>query len=62
MISDGGSEFMDVQGIERSVIKPEEKRTRLFYAHPYSACEHGTNENHNRILRRFSLKGAILEK
>ena len=53
---DGGSEFMDIEGIERSCIdgKP---RTKLYFAHPYTACERGTNENHNRILRRFFPKG-----
>ena len=56
MTCDGGSEFLDVEGIERSCIdgKP---RTKLYFAHPYTACEQGTNENHNRILRRFFPKG-----
>ena len=53
---DGGTEFMNIEGIERSCIdgKP---RTKLYFAHPYTACERGTNENHNRILRRFFPKG-----
>ena len=53
---DGGTEFMDIKGIETSPIdgKP---RTRLYFAHPYTACERGTNENHNRMLRRFFPKG-----
>ena len=53
---DGGSEFMDIEGIERSCIdgKP---RTKVYFAHPYTACERGTNENHNRILRHFFPKG-----
>lgn len=56
MTCDGGGEFMDIVGIERSCIdgKP---RTKLYFAHPYTACERGTNENHNRILRRFFPKG-----
>ena len=28
-------------------------RTRVFFAHPYSSFERGTNENHNGIIRRF---------
>ena len=58
---DGGSEFMDIAGIERSCIdgKP---RTKLFFAHPYMACERGTNERHNRILRRFFPKGCDFSK
>lgn len=58
---DGGTEFMDIAGIERSCIdgKP---RTKLYFAHPYTACERGTNENHNRILRRFFPKGCDFSK
>ena len=61
MTCDGGSEFMDAEGIERSCLdgKP---RTRLYFAHPYTACERGTNENHNRILRRFFPKGCDFSK
>ena len=61
MTCDGGSEFLDVEGIERSCIdgKP---RTKLYFAHPYTACERGTNENHNRILRRFFPKGCDFSK
>ena len=58
---DGGTEFMDIEGIERSCIdgKP---RTKVYFAHPYTACERGTNENHNRILRRFFPKGCDFSK
>ena len=53
--ADGGSEFMDFDGIENS---PDvSKRTALYFAHPYCASERGTNENHNRIFRRFYPKG-----
>ena len=53
---DGGIEFMDIKGIETSPIdgKP---RTKLYFAHPYTARDGGTNENHNRMLRRFFPKG-----
>lgn len=53
---DGGSEFLDIAGIERSCIDGKE-RTKVYIAHPYSACERGTNERHNRELRRFFPKG-----
>lgn len=32
-------------------------RTTLFYAHPYCASERGSNENANRLIRRFIPKG-----
>lgn len=58
--ADGGSEFMDFAGIENS---PDgRKRTFLYFAHPYCASERGTNENHNRIFRRFYPKGTDFSK
>jgi IS30 family transposase len=54
---DHGSEFADWEGIERSLLNSSEKRLNLYYAHAYRACERGTNENHNGILRRFFPKG-----
>ena len=61
MTCDGGTEFMDIEGIERSCIDGKQ-RTKLYFAHPYTACERGTNENHNRILRRFFPKGCDFSK
>ena len=53
---DNGSEFLDVQALENSSFS-QQQRTRIFYAHPYSSWERGSNENANRILRRFVEKG-----
>ena len=58
--ADGGSEFMDFKGIENS--PNGNKRTCLYFAHPYCASERGTNENHNRIFRRFYPKGTNFSK
>lgn len=54
---DNGCENLDFEGIERSAIT-KIKRTKVYYAHPYSAWERGTNENNNKLIRRFIPKGA----
>ena len=57
---DNGVEFSDVEGLERSAVNPAEKRTKLYYAHPYSSYERGSNENQNRMIRRIYPKGTDL--
>lgn len=54
---DNGVEFSDYEGMERSILHPGEKRTFLFYCHPYSSWERGSNENQNRLIRRHIPKG-----
>ena len=59
---DNGVEFADYEGLERSVLREGEKRTFLFYCHPYSSWERGTNENSNRLIRRHIPKGEDFEE
>lgn len=58
---DNGTEFSDFEGIERSSTG-EGKRTSLYYCHPYSAYERGTNENTNKLIRRFAPKGTNFDE
>ena len=58
---DNGCENLDCEGIERSTIV-KGKRTEVYYAHPYSAWERGSNENANKLIRRFIPKGADISK
>lgn len=53
---DNGVEFSDYEGIEKSVLR-DGKRTLVFYCHPYSSWERGSNENNNRLIRRHIPKG-----
>lgn len=53
---DNGSEFTLVNEMEKSILF-EGKRTDMYYCHPYSSWERGTNENINKMIRRKIPKG-----
>lgn len=57
---DNGTEFAYCAELERSAIG-EGKRTKMYYCHPYSSWERGTNENNNRLIRRHIPKGVDFE-
>ncbi len=59
---DNGSEFADYTGIMRSIFNKKSKRTEVYYCHPYTSCERGTNERINREIRRLIPKGSDLSK
>lgn len=56
---DNGSEFADCDGMERSRLV-KQNRTHVYYCHPYSAYERGSNENANSMIRRWLPKGTKL--
>lgn len=57
---DNGCEFSDFVSLERSCFGG--RRTKVFYCHPYSSWERGTNERLNREIRRIIPKGSVLSR
>lgn len=53
---DNGSEFADCTAMQKSCLRQGE-RTHFYYCHPYSSYERGSNENCNRLIRRWLPKG-----
>lgn len=58
---DNGVEFLNFEGIEKSSRNKRTKRTKVYYCHPYCSSERGTNENQNKLIRRFIPKGANID-
>lgn len=52
--SDNGSEFANLSRLE-------DKGIGIYFTHPYTSCEKGTVECHNRMLRRFIPKGQSID-
>lgn len=53
---DNGTEFLDQYALEKSVTE-DTPRTVIYYCHPHNPGERGSNENQNRLIRRWFPKG-----
>ena len=53
---DNETEFRDFKGMSKSIFD-NESRTKVYYANPYHSWERGSNENGNRMMRKFFSKG-----
>lgn len=58
--TDNGSEFLKYSQLNCSIKGG--KRFEIYYCHSYSAWEKGSNENQNRMIRRFFPKGTDFTK
>lgn len=58
---DNGCEFQDCAGME-AADENGSKRTEIYYCHPYSSYERGSNECQNRIIRHFFPKKTDFSK
>lgn len=58
--TDNGPEFLEHEKLTKSVYGG--RRFKVWYCHSYAAWEKGSNENHNRIIRRWFPKGTVFEK
>lgn len=54
--TDNGPEFLQYEAL-RAVVK-----CPIYYCHSYAAWEKGSNENHNRMIRRWFPKGTDFSK
>ena len=58
--TDNGPEFLEYDQLTKSIYGG--KRFDVWYCHSYAAWEKGTNENHNRMIRRWFPKGTDFNK
>ena len=58
--TDNGPEFLELEKLRRSIHGGV--RFDVWYCHSYAAWEKGSNENHNRMIRRWFPKGTDFTK
>ena len=58
---DNGCELANPEILEKSCVG-KGKRTKFYHCHSYSSWERGSNENANRIIRRFIPKGIPISR
>lgn len=60
LTTDNGNEFLEYEKLRQSIYGGV--RFEVYYCHSYAAWEKGTNENHNRMIRRWIPKGTDISK
>ena len=60
ILTDNGTEFANINGMEKSCFS-DEKRTSIYFCDPNRSNEKGSCENHHRMIRFIIPKGTSLE-
>ena len=60
ILTDNGTEFTDIEGMERSVFDPTVNRTRIFFCDPNRSDEKGSCEVNHKLIRNVIPKGKSL--
>lgn len=58
---DNGAEFSDIEGIEKTK-RTGIPRTKAYYCKAYAPYQRGSNENANKLIRRFYPKGISFDE
>ena len=58
---DNGAEFQDCLAMQKALCRIGQ-RTEIYYCHPNCPQERGSNENQNKLIRRFYGKGTDFDK
>lgn len=61
LLLDNGVEFSKFEELMKSINQEVKKRFQIYFAHPYASYERGSNENKNRLIRRYFRKGRRIE-
>lgn len=60
ILTDNGTEFSDISGMERSVFGG--KRTTIYFCEPNRSDQKGQCENNHKLFRRIIPKGTSIER
>lgn len=61
ILTNNGSEFADIAGMERSCVKDGKQRTKIFFCEPNRSDQKGSCERNHREIRKIIPKGTTLE-
>lgn len=60
--TDNGVEFLNFNAVQKSCTVPDAVRTVQYFCHPFCSGERGSNENQNKLIRRWIPKGSDISE